>query len=74
VLKLELPINNINASVENPGLLSSLKTLHGCGMRVLNLEANNLIGALSDEWGDLDRLIVFTMGKQQQQQQQQHTQ
>jgi hypothetical protein len=63
VTALDLPINNLNVSLSNPVLLPSLKTIHGCGMRVLNLEANNLIGGFSDEWGDLDKLTVFNFGK-----------
>jgi hypothetical protein len=63
VTALELPINNLNVSLSNPVLLPSLKIMHDCGMRVLNLEANNLIGGFSDEWGDLDKLTVFNFGK-----------
>lgn len=63
VIALDLRINNLNVSVENPELLPCLKTLHGCGMRVLNLEANNVIGAFSDDWGDLNKLVVFNFGE-----------
>lgn len=63
VTALELTINNLNASVEDPALLRSLKSLHDCGMRVLNLEANNLIGALPDAWGSLNQLLVFNLGE-----------
>lgn len=63
VTALDLPINNLNVSLSNPVLLPSLKILHDCGMRVLNFEANNLIGGFSDEWGDLDKLTVFNFGK-----------
>jgi hypothetical protein len=64
ITALELSINNLNASVEDPALLRSLKTLHDCGMRVLNLEANNLIGAIPDAWGSLNKLLVFNLGEQ----------
>lgn len=64
VMALDLPINNLNVSLENPQLLPNLKVLHDCGMRVLNLEANNIIGALSDDWGQLNKLTVFNFGEQ----------
>lgn len=64
VTALGLTINNLNASVEDPALLRSLKSLHDCGMRVLNLEANNLIGAIPDAWGSLNKLLVFNLGEQ----------
>lgn len=63
IVALELPINNINCSLDHPQLLPSMTTLHDCGMRIMNLEANNMIGALSDGWGALDKLIVFNIGK-----------
>lgn len=63
IVALELPINNINCSLQNPLVLPSFKILHGCGMRVLNLEANNIIGYLSEDFGELNKLIVFNFGE-----------
>jgi hypothetical protein len=63
VTALELPINNLNVSLGNPLLLPSLHKLHDCGMRVLNLEANNIIGPFTDAWGELHRLTVFNFGE-----------
>ncbi len=63
VIALELPINNVNVSLQNPLMLPSMKALHGCGMRVLNLEANNIIGYIDNAWGDLDKLTVFNFGE-----------
>lgn len=63
IIALELSINNINVSLANPAVLPSMKALHDCGMRVLNLEANNVAGPISDEWGTLDKLLVFNIGE-----------
>lgn len=62
VTALELPINNLNVSLAHPLLLPSLRALHGCGLRVLNLEANNIVGSFSDDWAALDKLTVFNFG------------
>lgn len=63
IVALKLQINNVNCSLQNPLVLPSFKILHGCGMRVLNLEANNIIGYLSEDFGELNKLIVFNFGE-----------
>jgi hypothetical protein len=59
---VELPINNLNVSVANPKLIAAFQDVHDCGMSVLNLEANNLIGALTLAWGNMEHLTYINMG------------
>eukprot|EP00878_Enallax_costatus_P004317 GHUV01004548.1.p1 GENE.GHUV01004548.1~~GHUV01004548.1.p1 ORF type:complete len:1095 (+),score=312.31 GHUV01004548.1:392-3676(+) len=62
VYSIRLPINNLNASVGNPNVLEPLQQLHGCGLHILDLEANNLVGQMSDLWGDLFHLRLLNLG------------
>jgi hypothetical protein len=63
-----MPINNLNASVGDIRVVQPMQQLHDCGMRILNLEANNLVGQFHQAWGGLKDLRVFNFGKQLQQQ------
>lgn len=65
VLGLNLMVNNLNVSLEDPRLFRSLKTLHDCGMFMLNMENNNVIGRLTSQWGQLERMQYLNLGKDQ---------
>jgi hypothetical protein len=63
---LVLPINNMNVSMANTSWLGAIQRLHGCGLTVLNIEANNLVDNIIDEWGTLTNLTVLNLGEGQQ--------
>uniref|UniRef100_A0A383WDG8 Guanylate cyclase domain-containing protein n=1 Tax=Tetradesmus obliquus TaxID=3088 RepID=A0A383WDG8_TETOB len=58
---IDLPINNLNASLSNPGMVSSLLSIHACGLTVLNLEANNLAGSIPEQYSQLVNLKVLNL-------------
>lgn len=60
---LALPINNMNASMANTSWLGAIQRLHGCGLTVLNIEANNLVDNIIDAWGSLTNLTVLNLGE-----------
>ncbi|KAF6265314.1 hypothetical protein COO60DRAFT_1039404 [Scenedesmus sp. NREL 46B-D3] len=43
-------------------MVRPMQQLHDCGMRSLNLEANNLVGQFHPAWGGLKDLLVFNFG------------
>lgn len=63
VYSVHLVINNLNASVGDIKMVRPMQQLHDCGMRSLNLEANNLVGQFHPAWGGLKDLLVFNFGK-----------
>lgn len=62
VYAIELPINNLNVSMADGHLVDAMTRIHGCGLTVLNLEANNIAGPISPAWGNLNHLSVFNFG------------
>jgi hypothetical protein len=56
-------MNNINVSLENPVLFKALKTLHDCGMFMLNFESNNVAGRMTEEWGQLEHMRYINIGE-----------
>lgn len=56
-------MNNVNVSLENPVLFKALKTLHDCGMSMLNFESNNIGGRMTEEWGHLQHMQYINLGK-----------
>lgn len=63
VYSIQMPINNLNASVGNIEMVQPMQQVHDCGMRILNLEANNLVGQFHPAWGALKDLLVFNYGE-----------
>lgn len=63
VVGLGLAVNNLNVSMQNSVMFGALKVLHDCGMTVLDLEGNNLVGSLTDRWGELVHLNVLNLGE-----------
>lgn len=59
---IELPLNNLNVSVDNAEWLATIQHLHDCGLTVLSLEANQLSGNMSGAWGNLLNLKVLNLG------------
>lgn len=62
VSALNLAINNLNVSLENPVFFGSVKTLHDCGMFILNMESNNIAGRMTEDWGQLPHLRYLNIG------------
>eukprot|EP00882_Tetradesmus_deserticola_P003941 GHRQ01004167.1.p1 GENE.GHRQ01004167.1~~GHRQ01004167.1.p1 ORF type:complete len:529 (+),score=216.66 GHRQ01004167.1:433-2019(+) len=62
VYGVRLVINNLNASVSDVRMVHPMQQLHDCGMRSLNLEANNLAGQFHPAWGGLKHLLDFNFG------------
>lgn len=62
VYSIKLSVNNLNVSVGNPQLLEPLQQIHDCGLKILDLEANNIAGQLSELWGGLDQLRLLNLG------------
>ncbi|WIA30200.1 hypothetical protein OEZ86_000292, partial [Tetradesmus obliquus] len=62
VYSIQMPINNLNGSVGNIEMVQPMQQVHDCGMRILNLEANNLVGQFHPAWGALKDLLVFNYG------------
>jgi hypothetical protein len=60
---VQLAINNLNASVGDIEMVRPMQQLHDCGLRVLNLEANDLTGQFHPAWGGLKDLLVFNFGE-----------
>jgi hypothetical protein len=63
VAAIDLPLNNLNASIAEPSFLQPVQQLHACGLTTLNLEANSFTGTLSDAWGKLVHLRKLDLGK-----------
>lgn len=64
VAALNLAINNLNGSIESPEMFGSLKTLHDCGLIILDLESNNIIGKLTEDWGQMEHLRQLNLGEE----------
>lgn len=62
VAAIDLPLNNLNASISDAAFLQPVQQLHACGLTTLNLEANSFSGTLSDEWGRLVHLQKLDLG------------
>lgn len=63
VYGIRLPINNLNASVGDMEVVKPMQQVHDCGLRILDLEANNLVGTFHPAWGGLQHLTVFNFGE-----------
>lgn len=64
VAGIELQMNNLNASLQDPALLEAIGKLHACGLTVLNLEANNLSGEMVYEgWSSFVNLRLINVGE-----------
>lgn len=63
VVGVNAAMNNLNVSLEDPVLLKALKVLHGCGLLMLDMESNNIVGRLTEEWGQLKHLQYFNLGE-----------
>lgn len=63
IQSIMMPINNLNASVNNPAMIQPLLDVHACGLKAVNLEANNLVGRLSDLWGRMVNMTLLNLGK-----------
>jgi hypothetical protein len=63
VAAIDLPLNNLNASIEESSFLQPVQQLHACGLTTLNLEANSFSGTLSDAWGRLVHLRKLDLGE-----------
>lgn len=63
IYSIRMPINNLNASVGNPKLVQPLQQIHDCGLKILDLEANNLVGQMSELWGGLNQLWLLNFGE-----------
>jgi hypothetical protein len=63
VAAIDLPLNNLNASIEGDAFMQPVEQLHACGLTTLNLEANSFTGTMSDTWGQLVHLRKLDLGK-----------
>jgi hypothetical protein len=64
IANLSLAVNQVNCSVSDPRFLGVLDQLHACGMVVLNLEANEIGGALPrGRLGRLTNLVILDLGE-----------
>jgi hypothetical protein len=63
VYSIQMPINNLNASVGDIKMVQPVQQVHDCGLRILNLEANNLVGQFHQAWGGLKDLQIFNFGE-----------
>jgi hypothetical protein len=63
VAAIDLPLNNLNASISGGDFLQPVQQLHACGLTTLNLEANSFSGTLSDAWGRLVHLRKLDLGE-----------
>lgn len=61
VSELNLSMNNLNVSLEDPVFFGGIKVLHDCGLTVLNLESSNVGGMVTEEWGQLDHFEVLVL-------------
>ncbi|KIZ04553.1 hypothetical protein MNEG_3403 [Monoraphidium neglectum] len=62
IANLSLAVNQVNCSVSDPRFLGVLDQLHACGMVVLNLEANEIGGALPQgRLGRLTNLVILDL-------------
>eukprot|EP00775_Hariotina_reticulata_P004663 gene4663-4916_t len=52
-------VNAMNASVSDPAFIASLVRLHGCGLRELQLQGNDLTGSITDDYQQLAGLTVL---------------
>jgi hypothetical protein len=63
VSELNLSMNNLNVSLENPVFFGGIRALHDCGLTVLNLESSNVGGMVTEEWGQLEHFEVLDLGE-----------
>jgi hypothetical protein len=64
VKALDLQVNNLNGSMDNPRLMSSLLKLHGCGLVKLQLQGNGLSGSMaSPAWGAMSNMFYLDLGE-----------
>jgi hypothetical protein len=63
VSELNLPLNNINASISDASFMQPLLQLHACGLKVANLEQNTFNGSISDDWGTMVNLQHISLGE-----------
>ncbi|WIA42187.1 hypothetical protein OEZ86_009450 [Tetradesmus obliquus] len=62
VKALDLQVNNLNGSLENPRLMASLLQLHGCGLVKLQLQGNGLSGSMAlPAWGDMRNMFYLDL-------------
>ncbi|KAF6263269.1 hypothetical protein COO60DRAFT_487736 [Scenedesmus sp. NREL 46B-D3] len=61
VAAIDLPLNNINASISDASFMAPLLQLHDCGLAVANLEQNCFNGSISDDWGKMVNLRQLTL-------------
>jgi hypothetical protein len=65
VKALDLQVNNLNGSVDNPHVMASLLQLHACGLVKLQLQGNGLSGNLaSPGWGAMTNMFYLDLGEQ----------
>jgi hypothetical protein len=62
VASLAIKADNVNGSFSNPSLMDATEQLHACGMVGLNLESNDISGALEPRWGRFTNLTVLNLG------------
>jgi hypothetical protein len=62
---INLGINNLNVSLNNPRFIGAIKALHDCGLVMLDLESNNIAGGLSKDWAQLKHLQHLNIGEAQ---------
>lgn len=63
VSELNLSMNNLNVSLENPVFFGGIKALHDCGLTSLNLESSNVAGRVTEEWGQLQHMEFLDLGE-----------
>jgi hypothetical protein len=63
VTALDLPLNNLNASIHDASFMQPLLQLHACGLKVANLEQNCFDGSISEDWGQMVNLELISLGE-----------
>ena len=63
VTNISMPVNQVNVSISDQQLLGVFDQLHACGLRGLNLEANEISGDLPQgRLGRLTHLAILNLG------------
>lgn len=61
---LDLQVNGLNGSVDDPEFMNSLLQLHACGTRKLQLQGNDLSGQMSSSaWDKLVNITYLDLGE-----------
>jgi hypothetical protein len=63
VSAIDLPLNNLNASISDASFMQPLLQLHACGLKVANLEQNCFAGSMTDDWGKMVNLQHISLGE-----------